>query len=784
MKASRPHLPRFYRRLLIAFLVTGLLPVLFLSSSFYLQTRVQRRTEAISEHERHLRLAVDGAETAIIRTMDASASMIVKSVFVRFEAYPGRSRLEGAQGELTDEDLALLYDFLSLRDMVISELSSFRAGHPHVQSIYYVDLQRRTVLTTSPHTYVLEEFHDTSWLPDFAAMEYSPAVLDPRTFVDQDGRTAQTISVLTRPLPAGSRGVGLVVNLSPEILGLERPTGSPVLDLGTRLVVTDGGDVIASSSDHGLLPIVRRVLDGGSSGPNSRELDGYVIGVQRSETLSWIFVGIVPQADLFRGLGAIQAIIWVSVILSLLVVAAIVVLSVGKVYSPIARIVTMLRGDGRRYDPAVDPITDEFAAIEGRLSLTLPAYRHKVLRDVVTGNREADESAEGVFSECGLGTSAWPLVVIVLAVPELISRVLDPRLQMVQIARFRALARRELARGARGILVEVEATRIALILSVNDERTDLLTPRLIAFTRVFEEATACRCLVGVGAPAASVDDIHVAYEQACEAVQYTGPMLDVSVVRYEDIVATTGNSATYPTELEAQIAVQIAAGRSGEAARAVRHFVETVKASRPAMPRLQFQHLFLRLYRMLVDLAVNAGGHVIERISDSTDVETVLCDYHEERLAQWFSDLASRLATAIGESACAAPDHTLTKQVTEYLQESYRSASLVGVADRFDVSASYLSRVFRENTGVTFVDYLTGIRIEKACALLLESEKGLQKIANEVGYSNSNYLIRVFRKRHGMTPGEYRLVAGAVASRRTMPSGSVVGSPAADAVWR
>lgn len=68
----------------------------------------------------------------------------------------------------------------------------------------------------------------------------------------------------------------------------------------------------------------------------------------------------------------------------------------------------------------------------------------------------------------------------------------------------------------------------------------------------------------------------------------------------------------------------------------------------------------------------------------------------------------------------------------------------------------YFSRVFREKTGMTFVEYLSFIRILNAQKLLVETDEPIYDIAKKVGIPNISYFNRKFKAQNGMTPGQYR----------------------------
>ena len=77
-------------------------------------------------------------------------------------------------------------------------------------------------------------------------------------------------------------------------------------------------------------------------------------------------------------------------------------------------------------------------------------------------------------------------------------------------------------------------------------------------------------------------------------------------------------------------------------------------------------------------------------------------------------------------------------------------------AHKYFVNPSYLSRLFKSETGKTFSKYLTELRIQKAAELLKESSLKIGDVALCVGYNDVSYFIQTFKKRYCMTPEQYR----------------------------
>lgn len=100
-------------------------------------------------------------------------------------------------------------------------------------------------------------------------------------------------------------------------------------------------------------------------------------------------------------------------------------------------------------------------------------------------------------------------------------------------------------------------------------------------------------------------------------------------------------------------------------------------------------------------------------------------------------------------------------QIKDYIDAHYRDCNLdaAQICDQFDISPSYLSQLFRRETGNTMLDYIHSLRISLVKDLMLQTSLPLQEIAQRSGYFSTWTLIRTFKKYEGITPGEYRKVA-------------------------
>ncbi|MGG1519565.1 helix-turn-helix domain-containing protein [Paenibacillus oryzisoli] len=93
----------------------------------------------------------------------------------------------------------------------------------------------------------------------------------------------------------------------------------------------------------------------------------------------------------------------------------------------------------------------------------------------------------------------------------------------------------------------------------------------------------------------------------------------------------------------------------------------------------------------------------------------------------------------------------------QFIEDNYRRPlTLEGVAERVQISSRQLQRIFKEQAGISFSEYLERIRLKYVCSELLQTTLTLEKIAERSGFTSSNYLHYVFKKAFGTTPNAYR----------------------------
>ena len=139
--------------------------------------------------------------------------------------------------------------------------------------------------------------------------------------------------------------------------------------------------------------------------------------------------------------------------------------------------------------------------------------------------------------------------------------------------------------------------------------------------------------------------------------------------------------------------------------------------------------------------------------------------YHEITIQSKIADIMSHLAGKQEKDTDLHYAHPVRRlEQLDRLNECYsfihqhcsEHLSLQNAAHAAGFSKCYFSRWFRESTGMSFHDFLTKVRIEKAATLLLDSSLSITEVALEAGFQSTSTFNRVFKQRTSYTPREYR----------------------------
>jgi two-component system response regulator YesN len=160
----------------------------------------------------------------------------------------------------------------------------------------------------------------------------------------------------------------------------------------------------------------------------------------------------------------------------------------------------------------------------------------------------------------------------------------------------------------------------------------------------------------------------------------------------------------------------------------------------------------------IVNKVVKETGLEISQIYTNEDIPYNMMQKYETiiDIKEWIMGLYGKLISILTKIRIADKYSEITRKVIEYVNKNYKKDISLGEISEFSgVSSSYLSRIFKEDCGIGFVEYLNRIRVENAKNLIENGDYRFKEIVAKVGFNNYNYFFKVFKEFVGMTPLEY-----------------------------
>lgn len=252
--------------------------------------------------------------------------------------------------------------------------------------------------------------------------------------------------------------------------------------------------------------------------------------------------------------------------------------------------------------------------------------------------------------------------------------------------------------------------------------------------------------IGIGNPCGSLDQVRQSYQESLIASMDT--TLPVRYRFYADVpVISAAGEDRQAKQREKQFFDHIRLGQWEDVRIGVADFIQHYEKEGGDL--LQAQQRVLELLWIVTRVLGEMG----------IETETPLYSFQSQDYRQLRAEtdhLLERLKQAYDEYYDAVqPD--VVNQIKQYiLDHSHEDISLEAIGKIVDLSPFYISKMFKEQLGVNYIDFLTECRIEKAKKLMADPEKSLKEITFEVGYHDPNYFSKVFKKMADVSPTEYR----------------------------
>lgn len=310
-----------------------------------------------------------------------------------------------------------------------------------------------------------------------------------------------------------------------------------------------------------------------------------------------------------------------------------------------------------------------------------------------------------------------------------------------------------------GFVVGLDKRNYAYIINIadsNNEETASNIMKLCEEAKGFLEAKfSMLCSVALSDIHSGINGIYQAYLEATNAIEYKIILGKGSIITYKSI-KDRNSSFNYNLNAKIEHKLMLFIKNSSISLQNSESVVAEIFEASQLNDTASIEMIKCFIYDMTRTLA-----KIVDEVCKSSFMEEkkfintlISC----ETLSDFKNELAKIINNVCDYIRLNEVQNLPGTEIMKFIDENFSDSSICVsmLGDQFNISPSYLSKLFKDQTGTSVLDYLCKTRIQNSKLLLKESDLGISTIANKVGFLSSSVFIRSFKKYEGITPGAFR----------------------------
>lgn len=393
---------------------------------------------------------------------------------------------------------------------------------------------------------------------------------------------------------------------------------------------------------------------------------------------------------------------------------------------------------------------------------TLPILREYFLNELVRDELSREEILEG-FSTYQIPVAdakRWAIVSVDIQVREGDEQFLPlhQEKELLPVSVWKLMEERLQGEYQYTLFLSGAAPRVQILFGFKEHfPVDRLIHRMKQIGYDCRRILGLETTIGIGRAYGEVEQIARSYRESREAIGYRAILGSLVPIYIKDVGAVESDSLTFDERKEHRLLETVKFSTEEEIREEVGRLIDEMENARVHSSQCQIYviSIFHSLTKLIQQYELEAediwGGektyyNILDRLITSHNIRNFLtntCLAINEKISQ------GRKESIVG----------IVEKAKQYIELHYGEAELSAesVCKYLHISSAYFSTVFKKETGVNYIAWLTDLRLEKAAKLLLDTEDKTYMIAAKVGYPEPNYFSHVFKKKYGISPNKYRL---------------------------
>lgn len=266
---------------------------------------------------------------------------------------------------------------------------------------------------------------------------------------------------------------------------------------------------------------------------------------------------------------------------------------------------------------------------------------------------------------------------------------------------------------------------------------------------LFEQCIGLRPVIGLGTIVSDLLQTNRSYIEAFAAIEYTMRVRKGDIVFFDELSQWQENN-WYSVEEQIRLVQSMKQGNKEAAATALGNLLNDLRGKDVSLFYLRCMSFDLinTFLRTINELQLKMPQEHRQGLTEFTTLE---------QLGAWMSSLIDEICAHVNANK-ESKNNELGDRILDYIRDNYKDyeLNLEKISDHFQMSISYFSRFMKDQTGYTFIEYVTHLRMEEVKRLLKQTDIPIKDIVVSVGYADVPNFMRKFKNSEGITPGQYR----------------------------
>ncbi|WP_180271121.1 helix-turn-helix domain-containing protein [Fredinandcohnia onubensis] len=666
---------------------------------------------------------------------------------------------------------------------LLNSLKNVANANNIIVSAYVYSTDKKMIISSNQKSYSTESFYDTDWLQFYNDDLVGTHIMETRKIQDGYGNEFNVLTFI-RNLPYGSsdKKGAIVVNVNVDRL-YNTIVGPNNNSNGTFYVINQEGKVILHPKQRALYRNIKELNIPISTFRNKS--DNFIEKTKKGDQLftyitsmnnNWKYVYEVSAKDLNGIFRNIKIVVVLNIIVAMLLSLLLAYIITKYVSNPLQRLLSLIRKNSnekfnpKKYKNEYEYLDNVYSSmmfdnknLQTIVSDIKPLIKEKLIDTLVSNKKITIGEVKEKLTLLDINFEHKYFIVLTLQIDDYIAFYQNRNELESSIHKASLTKLIEQFFNNRFVCIcgEIETDKLAVIINYSNQIlsshiNESIVPMVHQLQEKVNEEYPFTVTIGIGRSYPEILKVHKSFKDSLNALKYKFYQGKDQIINVDDIDDAKNELYYYNSDrIKILMNNLTIADREGVKKELDLLFDEITTSGR--MPYDYTNQMFLHLVSFVIELTINNNIDMNKVFGEDYDIYDM---YRSKQtihdIKTFFLEITDAIAIEISNMNSDKLPKTV-ERILEYVDNHFQNdISLNDVADWIGLSTTYISKVIKETTGKSYLEYVNSKRIERAKLLLASTNLTSKEIGFKVGFNNIQTFMRVFKKYEGITPGQYR----------------------------